>query len=137
MSENTDKNNEAQSWAKQIYAVTLFQENLAEAKAFYQQVFDLPVVFEGPTSCVFKIGEVLINLLVISQADELVNPNKVAGPEVGSRMIFTIPVDDVDAICARITERGVKLLNGPMDRPWGVRTASFKDPGGHIWEVAG
>jgi lactoylglutathione lyase len=23
-----------------------------------------------------------------------------------------------------------------MDRPWGIRTASFRDPGGHIWEVA-
>ena len=29
-----------------------------------------------------------------------------------------------------------KLLNGPMDRPWGIRTASFRDPGGHIWEIA-
>jgi uncharacterized glyoxalase superfamily protein PhnB len=30
----------------------------------------------------------------------------------------------------------VELLNGPLNRPWGVRTASFTDPGGHIWEVA-
>ena len=22
------------------------------------------------------------------------------------------------------------------DRPWGVRTASFSDPGGHLWEIA-
>ena len=28
------------------------------------------------------------------------------------------------------------LLNGPVNRPWGVRTASFADPGGHIWEIA-
>ncbi|MEV6805296.1 hypothetical protein [Streptomyces sp. NPDC051129] len=27
-------------------------------------------------------------------------------------------------------------LIGPMNRPWGIRTASFKDPGGRIWEVA-
>ena len=51
-------------------------------------------------------------------------------------MVFTINVDDVDAMCAELTGRGVKLLNGPMDRPWGVRTASFADPGGHIWEIA-
>ena len=25
---------------------------------------------------------------------------------------------------------------GPMDREWGMRTASFTDPDGHIWEVA-
>jgi uncharacterized glyoxalase superfamily protein PhnB len=30
----------------------------------------------------------------------------------------------------------VTLLNGPMDREWGMRTASFTDPDGHIWEIA-
>ncbi len=60
----------------------------------------------------------------------------VAAPDAGSRMQFTIGVEDVDAMCAQLAERGVTLLNGPMDRPWGVRTASFRDPGGHIWEIA-
>jgi len=42
----------------------------------------------------------------------------------------------VDAICVKLTERSVQLLNGPIDRPWGIRTASFTDPAGHIWEIA-
>ena len=37
---------------------------------------------------------------------------------------------------AELAGRGVELLNGPVNRPWGVRTASFADPGGHIWEIA-
>jgi lactoylglutathione lyase len=45
-------------------------------------------------------------------------------------------LDDVDAVCAELVRRGVKLLNGPMNRPWGVRTASFTDPADHIWEIA-
>jgi uncharacterized glyoxalase superfamily protein PhnB len=45
-------------------------------------------------------------------------------------------VDDVDATAAELKRRGVELLNGPTDRPWGIRTASFPDPGGHIWEIA-
>ena len=40
-------------------------------------------------------------------------------------------------VCAELAARGVTLLNGPMDRPWGIRTASFTDPSGHIWEIAG
>ena len=51
-------------------------------------------------------------------------------------MVFTLQVDAVDAKCAELTARGVTLLNGPMDRPWGIRTASFADPAGHIWEIA-
>jgi len=45
-------------------------------------------------------------------------------------------VDDMDAVCEDLIRRGVTLLNGPMDRPWGIRTASFTDPAGHIWEIA-
>ncbi len=26
--------------------------------------------------------------------------------------------------------------SGPADRDWGMRTATFADPGGHIWEIA-
>jgi uncharacterized glyoxalase superfamily protein PhnB len=46
-----------------------------------------------------------------------------------------LPVEDVDAMCTELATRGVKLLNGSVDRPWGVRTASFNDPSGNIWEI--
>ena len=123
-------------WPTGIFAITLFVEDLEAAKQFYLKVFGLPAVFEDNNSCVFKIGETLINLLKTSAAPELIEPAKVAEREAGSRLVFTIHVEDVDAICAELGARGVKLLNGPMDRPWGVRTASFADPGGHIWEIA-
>ncbi|PKO11990.1 MAG: glyoxalase [Chloroflexi bacterium HGW-Chloroflexi-10] len=136
MSQNPEKDEQSNPWPKGISAITLFVEDLETAKQFYQTVFGLPVFYEDPNSSVFKFGETLINLLKISEADELIQPAKVAGPESGTRMVFTITVDDVDAACAQLTARGVVLLNGPMDRPWGIRTASFKDPGGYIWEIA-
>ena len=119
-----------------IDAITLFEEDLDAAKRFYQNAFGLPVIFEDDNSAVFKFGRTLINLLKISEAPELIAPAAVAPREAGSRFQLTIGVDDVDAMCAELEKRGVKLLNGPMDRPWGIRTASFADPGGHIWEIA-
>jgi catechol 2,3-dioxygenase-like lactoylglutathione lyase family enzyme len=124
------------SWPKGIGAITLFVEDLAAAKQFYGSVFGLPVMFEDDNSTVFSFGNTLINLLQTSAAPELIEPAAVASPEAGARMQFTIEVDDVDAMCAELASRGVELLNGPMDRPWGIRTASFRDPGGHIWEIA-
>ncbi|MEJ2752593.1 MAG: VOC family protein, partial [Chloroflexota bacterium] len=56
--------------------------------------------------------------------------------ELGARFVFTIGVEDIDAMCAELANRGVALLNGPMDRPWGIRTASSIDPAGYIWEIA-
>jgi catechol 2,3-dioxygenase-like lactoylglutathione lyase family enzyme len=124
------------SWPQGIFAITLFVEDLEASKQFYQTVFGLPVDFEDPNSAVFNFGNTIINLLQITEAPELIEPATVANLEAGSRMVFTIQVDDVDTMCAKLIARGVKLLNGPMDRPWGIRTASFRDPAGHIWEIA-
>jgi catechol 2,3-dioxygenase-like lactoylglutathione lyase family enzyme len=124
------------TWPKGIHAITLFVEDLAAAREFYQRAFGLPIHFEDDVSAVYSFGNVLINLLAASEASELIAPAAVAGREAGSRMQFTLEVDDVDAVCADLQSRGVELLNGPMDRPWGIRTASFRDPAGQIWEIA-
>jgi catechol 2,3-dioxygenase-like lactoylglutathione lyase family enzyme len=119
-----------------VSCITLFVDDLARSKTFYQDVFGLPIVYEDENSAVFNFDQFSINLLTSSAAHELIEPATVAGPESGARFQFTITVDDVDAMCAVLGERGVALLNGPIDRPWGIRTASFMDPGGHIWEIA-
>lgn len=124
-------------WPGRITAMTLFAEDLDVVKEFYQQVFGLPVVFADDDSVVFRFGELLINLLKTAAAVELIDPGRVATRDAGSRFQLTLEVDDVDAMCEQLTSRGVEMLNGPIDRPWGVRTASFRDPGGHIWEIAG
>ncbi len=124
------------AWPGGIFAVTLFVEDLPAAVQFYRRVFGLPVEFEDDNSAVFKFKNTLINLLKTASAGELVEPAQVAGREAGARAVFTIHVEDVDAMCAVLKARGVELLNGPMNRPWGIRTASFMDPGGHIWEIA-
>ena len=121
---------------RSVGAITLFVEDLQRAKSFYRDVFDLPVVWEDENSAVFKLDNTVINLLDVSAAPELIEPGAVADPEAGSRFMLSIWVDDADAVCAELEKRGVTLLNGPIDREWGKRTASFTDPGGHIWEIA-
>jgi catechol 2,3-dioxygenase-like lactoylglutathione lyase family enzyme len=124
------------AWPRKISTITLFVEDLAATKAFYQEVFGLPVYFEDPDSAVFNFGNMLVNLLASSAVPELIEPASIGSPDSGARFQLTVDVDDVDAVCAELAKRGVKLLNGPIDRPWGVRTAAFKDPAGHIWEIA-
>ncbi|OBZ16426.1 MULTISPECIES: VOC family protein [Bacillales] len=119
-----------------VDVITLFVEDLQESKSFYQQVFGLSVVFEDDNSAVFNFGNMSINLLKVAEAWGLIDPGAVAKREDGARFQFTIRVDDVDAVCTELNTRGVAILNGPMNRPWGVRTVSFADPSGHIWEIA-
>jgi catechol 2,3-dioxygenase-like lactoylglutathione lyase family enzyme len=124
------------SWPGEIFALTLFVDDLEATKQFYQEVFGVPLVHEDDASAAFKFPNTIVNLLASTEAPELIGPAAVAPQGAGSRMQLTIQVDDVDATCAELTRRGVTLVNGPMDRPWGIRTAAFRDPGGHIWEIA-
>ena len=123
-------------WPGGIAAITLFVDDLAAAREFYRRACGRPPAFEDEDSAVFGFGGTLVNLLRTSAADELIAPAPVGGEEAASRFVLTVHVEDVDRVCAELAERGVTLLNGPLDRPWGPRTASFCDPAGHIWEIA-
>ena len=123
-------------WPGPVSAITLFVEDLSAAKEFYARAFSLRTYFEDEDSAVFRFGTTLINLLRTEAVPELIEPAPVAPADAGSRFQLTLEVDDVDATCAWLAANGIELLNGPVDRPWGVRSASFRDPAGHIWEIA-
>jgi catechol 2,3-dioxygenase-like lactoylglutathione lyase family enzyme len=119
-----------------VGAITMFIADRDRAKSFYEKTFDAKSVYEDDHSIAFKFENMIVNLLVDSEAHGLIGPAVVAGQDAGSRFQLTIGVDDVDGACEDLARRGIELLNGPIDRPWGMRTAAFADPDGHIWEVA-
>jgi catechol 2,3-dioxygenase-like lactoylglutathione lyase family enzyme len=121
---------------KNVGAITLFVENLARSRSFYADVLGLTLIFEDEESAALDIGNTIINLLTLPAAVELIEPAAVAPADVGSRFQLTIGVDDTDAVCAELEKSGVALLNGPVDREWGKRTACFTDPDGTVWEIA-
>ena len=117
-------------------AMTVFVEDLDASTSFYRDVLGLKTVHQDENSTVFDLGNTLVNLLRVEAAHDLVAPATVAPADVGVRMQLTAWVDDVDAVCALLRSRGVTMLNGPVDRPWGKRTAAFADPSGTVWEIA-
>ena len=90
----------SKGWPTKIFAITLFAEDLPATKSFYQQVFGMDIEFEDEVSAVFNFGN-------IDQSAERVRrpgayrPADVAPIDSGVRMQLTIPVDDVDDMCAR------------------------------------
>ena len=113
------------SWPGDIAAITLFTEDLAASREFYQRVFGLPVHYEDDVSAVFEFGGTLINLLNVSEADGLIGPAPVASPDAGARFQFTLGVDDVDATCADLRDEGWSCSTAPSTGPGGsARRAS-------------
>jgi catechol 2,3-dioxygenase-like lactoylglutathione lyase family enzyme len=119
-----------------VGAITLFVEDSARSKEFYREVFGVQTVFEDEVSAALKFENLIVNLLAAPEAHELIEPAPVGEADAGARFQLTIWVDDADAAARELASKGVELLNGPIDRPWGVRTAAFADPDGHVWEIA-
>jgi predicted enzyme related to lactoylglutathione lyase len=47
----------------------------------------------------------------------------------------TIEVEDVDAVHARASERGLEIVHPVTDEPWGVRRFFVRDPNGAVINV--
>jgi catechol 2,3-dioxygenase-like lactoylglutathione lyase family enzyme len=119
-----------------ITAITLFTDDLAASRDWYARAFGLPEHYSDDVSVVFLFDGTMINLLQISEAPELIAPAPVGGRDAGTRAQYTLEVTDVDGHVASLLAAGIPVLNGPIDRPWGIRTAAFADPSGHVWEFA-
>jgi catechol 2,3-dioxygenase-like lactoylglutathione lyase family enzyme len=120
-----------------ITAITLFIENVATSKEFYGRVFGASLLYEDDVAIVFKFANTILNLLTNVAAGELIEPALAGTSRTGARHVLTIEVGDVDSSAAMLAARGVAFLNGPINRPWGIRTISFLDPDGHIFELSG
>ena len=122
--------------ARGLGALTLFVEDVDAVSAFYRDVLDLELLFEDDVSAVFALGTTAINVLDVRAAAPVVSPTPATSIGGSATMLLSLWVDDVDSASAQLVQRGVRLLNGPVDRPWGKRTAAFADPAGTVWELA-
>lgn len=123
------------SFANGLFAITLFVDDLELSKDFYGAKLQLDLINSDGDSALYQAGTTYINLLRIDVADALVPEEKLKSA-TAYKAVYTIPVLAVDEVARALEEAGVEKLNGPIDRPWGVRTVSFADPSGHVWEFA-
>ena len=123
-------------WLNGLFAVTIYADDLSASRRFYGDLLQMQEIFANHDSVVYQMGSACLNVLMKENAPELVEPLPIAPSSAGSRSLLTVTVDDVDAAHAALVARGVTFLNGPIDRPWRMRTAAFADPSGHCWELA-
>ena len=126
----------ASLWSNGLFAVTIYADDLSASRKFYGDLLQMEEIFSNHDSVVYQMGSACLNVLMKENAPELVEPLPIAPSSAGSRSLLTVTVENVDAAYAALVARGVVFLNGPVDRPWGMRTAAFADPSGHCWELA-
>ena len=122
---------------KRIDVAVLFVANVDRAKAFYRDTLGLQMNFEDEDSAFFELEGSSLLLLSIAGAQDLLSSEAVAGqPPAGASSQLVAFVEDVDAVYTDLAAQGVEFVREPIDREWGLRTAHFKDPDGHLWEIS-
>ena len=120
---------------KSVNVITLFVEDPLRSKEFYERIFDVVGVDEGHGTVIFQFGNLFLRLLSRGEAEsEMLGQVSVADPGAGTSVQLGFAVDDADVFCTALSERGVSIVYGPVDRPWGRRNAAFIDLDGHVWQ---
>ena len=121
-------------WEKQIGAINLIVRDLERSKAFYRDVFGLPLQHEDEATAMFRFGDTYFFLQrgEAHQDGPSGDALTLAQKGVGQFVIF---VDDVDAVRTELVKAQVATISGPADRDWGMRTLTLADPGGYTWEI--
>ena len=98
--------------------------DLARSAGFYRDVLGLPLVWleKEQGHAAVQAGDVL---LVLSTRE----PAK-----GGGGVVCAFDVEDIDAACATLREKGVVFPQG-IDEHGGRRTARFSDPDGNLLEL--
>lgn len=121
-------------WKKQIGAVNLIVGDLERSKAFYRDVFGLPLEHEDEETAMFRFADTYVFLQRGSTHQDCASADALSLAEKGVGQ-FVIFVDDVDAVRAELDQAEVATISGPADRDWGMRTLTLADPGGYTWEI--
>jgi catechol 2,3-dioxygenase-like lactoylglutathione lyase family enzyme len=122
---------------KRVDVIVLFVADVERAKRFYRDVFGLQTDGGDEDGVFINLDTISLALLGPAAATDLLSAEAVTVPPgagVGSQLVAF--VDNVDAVHADLVAQGVEFVREPTDRAWGLRTAHFKDPDGHIWEIA-
>jgi lactoylglutathione lyase len=106
---------------------------MSAMRRFYGTTLGFPLHKEpSPEWVEFRVGS---NLLALTERglifDDPLPPVGVLSVELA----FRVGPHEVKSCAATLKERGVHLIAGPTDQPWGHRTLFFRDPDGNVLEI--
>lgn len=116
-----------------LYAARLFVGDYDRAREFYADRLGLPVAWEIAEHGAIGFAAGTAQLIV-----ETVDPgDPEAAGLVGRFSGLSLQVEDIQAACRALEERGV-VFDGPPERQfWGGWLAHFKDPAGNTLTLLG
>jgi catechol 2,3-dioxygenase-like lactoylglutathione lyase family enzyme len=117
--------------------ITLGVRDLERAVEFYERGLGFQKVDSAPTVAFFSLNGTWHGLY---GRDALAEDATVA-PEGSGFAGFALALNvkseaEVDALMAEVVAAGATLVKKPQKVFWGGYSGYFKDPDGHLWEIA-
>ncbi len=114
-----------------------YPSDLQCSVAFYCDTLGLQIEYQAEGYVAFRMeGPVVFALFARERVPELFGTEESSSPSrnrhEGELAFLT---ENVDALHAALLRKDVDFLCAPTDRPWGERTAYFKDPDGYLIEI--
>jgi catechol 2,3-dioxygenase-like lactoylglutathione lyase family enzyme len=112
--------------------VILYHEDMPAARRFYEEILGLElreVTYEWFVG--YWISDKHEMTLCISSSPE----ERAKWGAAGRGVVVDFVVSDVDGAYRHLVERGVLFDEPPTDKPWGLRTASLRDPAGYTLTI--
>ena len=118
---------------RSIDYTVIFARQMAVMREFYGTTLGFPLHRElGSKWVEFRVGA---NVLALTEhGGRFSDP----APPVGVlsvQLAFRVAPGEVASCAAVLKERGVAIVSGPTDQPFGHRTLFFRDPDGNVLEI--
>ena len=122
-----------------VLETALYVDDLMRAKEFYSRHLDLSQLFCDERMCAFAIGESVLLLFVRGEGTTAARtPGGTIPPHDGHgplHVAFAIDKSDLEAWERRLDHAGIDL-ESRVDWPRGGKSIYFRDPDGHLLELA-
>ena len=119
-----------------ILETALYVDDLDRARRFYEQVFGLTVLVVSERLCALDVNG--RSVLLLFRRGMSLDPSQFGAPHDGAgplHFAFAIAATDLPAWEARLQRHGI-TIEQRTDWPRGGHSIYFRDPDGHLAELA-
>lgn len=120
-----------------VSMITLGVRDLAASVKFYESGLGFPRMESPPTVAFFTLDGSWLGLYGRDALAEDATVSADGSGFEGFALAHNVASEaEVDAVMAQARDAGVAIVKTPRKVFWGGYSGYFKDPDGHLWEVA-